>query len=419
MILNYYLDQPFNPQLSKQDKAALLEKLKSYTGQNKAIPAALSDELYNKNATSIYLYVQVGKTRIKVKTGFFITYKFWDVESQQVKKSFTSHTQFNLTLNNLKTEIVNRYYQVIGTETIESIQELRELVTDVINKKELKDVRTDFYQAFDEFIQVKAPSISPLTIKKYKTLLKLLKQFEEDKKYPLSFRNINLRFNDLFQVYLMKDHNQTNNTVGKYVSTLKTFMHYAKDRGIHTDNSDFVKFKVLTEQSDIFTLTRDELMYLYTYDFGLGSCLDKVRDVFCFSCFTGQRFSDLEGLRWDDIRNGKWHLRTKKTKGAIQIPLIKHALDILQKYAGQEKPLPMISNQKSNLYIKKACEIVGFDEIVTRTKYRGAERVEQTGPKYEFISFHTGRRNFCTINLNNKISPEVIMRVTRQTIPIF
>lgn len=56
-----------------------------------------------------------------------------------------------------------------------------------------------------------------------------------------------------------------------------------------------------------------------------GSSLDKMREVFCLGCFTGQRYSDVANMRRDDIRE----LRSVKTDRAHQVPLNVFALAIL------------------------------------------------------------------------------------------
>lgn len=412
MILNYYLDQPYNKTLSKAERMILEVQINELRVKRKNIPEKLTSDLFNSKETSIYLFAQVGKVRIKVKAGFRILARHWGFEAQEVRKAMTGHTQFNLALNNLKSEITTSYFSHYNVNDSISTKELKDLVANTIHKKEPKDTRRDFYNAYEQFIEVKSSELSPLTIKKYGTLLKLIKEFEENKNYAISFNSINMTFHDLFSAFLRRDKNQTNNTVEKYVSTFKTFMHYATDRELNTGSKDFIKFKASTERVDIVCLTEEELMMLYRYDFSSNKTLERVRDAYCFSCFTGQRFSDLENLKWGDIKGNKWQLRTKKTKDNIQVFLVDYALEILEKYKGEARPLPMISNQKSNLYIKESCRQAGIDEIFTKTQYRGSEPVVKTAPKYEFISFHSGRRSFCTINLSKNINSEVIMKVT-------
>ena len=140
--------------------------------------------------------------------------------------------------------------------------------------------------------------------------------------------------------------------------------------------------------------------------------LERVRDLFVFQCFTGVRFSDIENLSWDDIKNSTWNLRTQKTKDIIQIPLSGYALSILAKYGDWEKPLPVISNQKMNKYVKELCKKAEINDKVKIVQYRGSERIENTYKKYEVIGSHTARRTFISLSLQKGMKPDVIMAIT-------
>lgn len=133
---------------------------------------------------------------------------------------------------------------------------------------------------------------------------------------------------------------------------------------------------------------------------------------FLFQCFTGQRFSDIAEIKRDDIKNNSWYLHTYKTKDIIEIPLTELALEILDKYKANEKPLPIISHQKTNQLLKEVCKLAGIDEPITIVRYRGNQRIEINKPKYEFISTHTARRTFVTLSLEKGMKAETIMEIT-------
>ena len=222
---------------------------------------------------------------------------------------------------------------------------------------------------------------------------------------------MNTKFYDLFKTFLIKDQHQTNNTIGKYISTLKTFLHWATDRE-YNSNLTFKKFKVPNENADIIYLTEQELFHIYNFILN-NKRLESVRDVFCFGCFTGARFSDVSKLTKDDIKQNAWHLRTTKTRDKLEIPLNEFALEILEKYTSQGRMLPIMSNQKINLYLKQLGKLLDINEQTTKTMYRGAEPVVLNKEKWEFISTHTARRTFVTLSLEKGMRPEVLMSITR------
>jgi len=91
------------------------------------------------------------------------------------------------------------------------------------------------------------------------------------------------------------------------------------------------------------------------------------------------------------------------------------------------KPLPVISNQKLNQYLKGwqekgkdgilkhnkgLCEIAGINESIEIVRYRGTQREAIVYPKYELIGVHTGRKTFATLSLEKGMSSEEVMAIT-------
>ena len=175
---------------------------------------------------------------------------------------------------------------------------------------------------------------------------------------------------------------------------LKTYLLWAADRGL-TSNFEFKKFKMKLTETDVIALTQNELEKIYNFDFSNNLAYDRVRDVFCFCCFTGQRFSDVCKFKFSDVKDNVWNLRQQKTKDVNNVPLSNNALAIIDKYQKQGLlKLPTIAIQKTNTLLKDVCKIVGINDEVTITSFKGAERIEVTYKKYELISTHTGRRTY-------------------------
>ena len=141
-----------------------------------------------------------------------------------------------------------------------------------------------------------------------------------------------------------------------------------------------------------------------------------MRDVFLFQCYTGIRYSDLANLRRCDIHDDFIEITTIKTVDSLRIELNTHSKAILKKYEPFEfqdgKALPVVSNQKMNDYLHELCKMVGFDDPIRITYYRGYERFDEIKPKYEVVGTHTGRRSFICNALGMGISPQVVMKWT-------
>lgn len=119
--------------------------------------------------------------------------------------------------------------------------------------------------------------------------------------------------------------------------------------------------------------------------------LERVRDLFVFQTYTCLRYSDLARFNNNNIIiiNGKevYKCTQKKTKKAATIPLLKPALDILDKYKGY---LPIISNVKYNEYLKVVAQASGIDKP---------------------LSTHWARHTGATLLLNEGVDMNIVTKI--------
>lgn len=202
-----------------------------------------------------------------------------------------------------------------------------------------------------------------------------------------------------------------NTTIAKQLSTIKTFLNYARMRGIKVSDN-YKDFKIKRETLEVIALTNEEFETLYHFDLAGNKKLSHVRDVFCFACATGLRYSDLKQLKREHIKNYEIRLIVKKTKEPLTIPLNPYSQAILDRYKDLHRPLPVISNQKTNEYIHEFCKLAGLIDPVEIVRFRGSKREAITYPKHELISVHTGRKTFATLSLEKGMSAEEVMTIT-------
>jgi thioredoxin-related protein len=139
-------------------------------------------------------------------------------------------------------------------------------------------ITKDFFEVYTEFVTDRSGLVKPHTIKKYKTIQKILVDFEIQEKYTLTFESVNYEFITRFKKHLF-GRKLLNDTISKYIQGVQIFMNWARERDFHK-NTDLLKVKIERDKYDVIYLTDEELT----------SMLDKVRDMFCFLAFTGQRF---------------------------------------------------------------------------------------------------------------------------------
>ncbi|MDB4443251.1 site-specific integrase [Saprospiraceae bacterium] len=369
----------------------------------------LKDKNFIDKKTLVYMFFSYNGKRLKYSTGEKVLPKEWKEEKQIVKSSVTGSLEINQNLRDLENYIFKIYREHKTTQGIPTPSFLRTS----LNNKFKKDQSTQdtFFDIYDKFIETTKSQVKSRTTQKYTTLKNHLLEFEKHNRKKITCDDIDINFYEQLHSYYLNELKLLNNTIGKYISTFKTFMTWATDREFNS-KIDYLKFKAHKEDADIVYLEEKELMKLYHFDLSQNLRLAQVRDTFCLGCFTGLRFSDLENLKPKDIRNNKIIINTFKTRETLQIPLNRFAKEIIAKYSDEPKFLHIISNQKMNVYLKEVCKMAKINTPITLTKYRGVERIEITQPKHKFISTHTARRTFVTLSLEKGMRPEIVMKIT-------
>jgi site-specific recombinase XerD len=279
---------------------------------------------------------------------------------------------------------------------------------DVLKKKAPK-----FFDAFNEFIDLKKINNAERTSTGYKTVLNFLLDFQEKMNYNISWNSIDMSFFDKLKYYSFKVRGISDNYFSKIIATLKNFMHWATEREYTTSNT-YKKFSYSEKEKEVIFLTVAELMHLLNFEFK-NDRLEKARDIYCFGCFTGLRISDINQLKHDHISDNYIVKKIQKTQQFEKIPLNKFALEILKRYKENPvKALPKLSAQKLNKYIKELCEIAGFKNPVTFIEYRAGKAIEVTKPKYELITSHTARKTFITNSVIFGMNIKALKGITGQ-----
>jgi len=373
----------------------------------------------NKNVKSrektIYCYIRgISKGRtIILNTKQKIDPEHWDKATEQAVtkglKKDPAARELNDFLLSFKSEVIKIYRTFVAQDPTVDYEDIEQILLEEFGKYK-RQVYT-FFESFDMFIETRKRDMSHDSIRKFDTLKKHLLEFGEKNKFRFSFRKIDLLFYDKFLTYLIQNKKMKNNSAFKLIGLLKVFLNWSHDRGIN-GFIYFKKFKIKEDKVDIVTLSEEELSKLSELDLSNDLRLQRARDLFVFGCYTGGRFTDLVNVTREDILDGVWHLRVNKTRDILEIPLSDSALKILDRYSDDEHPLPIISNQKLNKYIKEVCQKAKINSAVKTTQYSGSKAVERTGEKWEFITVHTARRTFITLSLLKGMKAEIIMTIS-------
>ncbi|RXM44200.1 site-specific integrase [Flavobacterium sp. YO64] len=336
----------------------------------------------NKNGESpIYARLSYNDKQISMSTGQTITKERWTstnnlrnqlkIEKEIVIKNLLDLFQLNaakkftelfridpeVNLQLLKAELTGKVKidQPEGPSLIQIMDTYNKFFTKRVNSgeraaaslqkyKRAKDLLLDFIASTYKKGDMPASEISSSFVFKLEQFLK----------YESSFKN------------------QTgikNNSVVKYMKMYKTACNYAIKMDLIIKNPFNVYDGRLSVKDAVF-LTQLELNTIENKIFSTPR-LEKVKDIFLFSCYTGYApvdALDLSERNLSEDSNGNLWIMTSRAKTAIRanVPALPTVEKIISKYKNQQKGLiPKISNQKMNAYLKEIADLCGIDKHLT------------------------------------------------------
>jgi len=196
-------------------------------------------------------------------------------------------------------------------------------------------------------------------------------------------------------------------STGKSHKVVRKYCAKAVNDGLMRNNP-YKHFKLPKENTRRTYLTTDELQRIREYTG--HPRIEKVRDLFLFMCLTGLAYVDMQALKASNIHksNGAKFIqkyRQKSDSRPQMIPLMPEALQILNKYTGDKKCFPGISNQKLNVYLKELAAVAKIDKTLTSHvgRHTFATLMLEKGLALEHISHMLGHTNTKTTSIYAKM----------------
>ncbi len=338
----------------------------------------------------IYLRITVNRKKAEISTKRTIIPKKWDPKSQKAK----GDPELNSYLLHIQNEVTRIHSKLINDDK----EVTAKLIKDIYLGRDEKSVSLISYleDHIREIAQL-TTQYKPTTIKRYETIQRHLEEFLATvNNENVKLNNVDLKLLSHFDHFLKTKKKISTNTAAKYLTLLKGVFLKALRQETITKNP-FANFVFKTTEVTKEFLTQDELTKLESKKIDNDS-VNKVRDTFLFSAYTGLRFSDAYDLKASDVkkeRDGQYWLTIKKiikTGKPLRVPLLNKALKIIDKHKKYAeitgRLLPIISNQKTNAYLKILADFVGIDKKLTH---------------------HCARHTFATtVTLSNKVPLEVV-----------
>ena len=359
---------------------------------------------------------------VAVNIPYLVDPSRWEPSTQTCRKNTWHGKDGKIPSRRVNAEIA-RYEEAID-DTFASFEaegrmpekeEFRERLQVRLGKKTSVPVVT-MAQVIREFVEEESRvrSWSASMESAYISLSRNLEQFKKG----LKIEEMDERGQDALLRYWTDDPMYKASTMEKYASMLKRLFKWSQAKGYV--KSDFPtefnpKFKKV-ERPVIF-LEWDELMRVYGWEFDAKEVrMREVRDIFCFCCFTGLRYSDVKNLRKSDVGPKGIRVTTIKTRDTLLIEFNKYSRAILDRYMdraslnGQLFPVP--ASRRMNLILRDIMERCKIDSDVHLTYYIGRERHDEIKPKHELVTTHVGRKTFVCNALMRGIPADIVMKWT-------
>jgi integrase len=320
--------------------------------------------------------------------------------------------------NSEQIKILNTYLEQIRSQIVESYQQLqlkRELITVETVKNKYLGIEEKEHSVMSLFEYHNREMKNVLewgTLKNYFTTAKYFKRYMNRVLHTSDIYLSELRYKFLtrFEKFMRESesldpNNPCNhNTIMKHIERFKKVINLAI-RNEWMEKDPFLNFKMTFIRKEIDHLSNDELKTLEFKKISV-SRLQPVRDLFVFSCYTGLAYGDVYNLTPDHIKigiDGEQWLTTyrKKTDQPVKVPLLPQAMAMINKYKNHPtainngKLFPVLTNQKTNYYLKEIAKICGIEKHLT---------------------FHMARHTFATtVTLTNGVPIETVSKLLGHT----
>ncbi len=358
------------------------------------------------NQTNLYVRISVDQRRINISLKCKIPFDLWDATAQRVSGNSKEAREANQLITETRTKIFQNYQDLRFQDKKITAECLKaNFLGEGSKGKTLIEILEYHRQKIEG-------TLASGSVRNFKVTENYILKFLEERlnRNSIYLSELDYKFINDFANFLFtcwpKGHvnSMSHNTVMKHVQRLRKIVTLA----FHLewiDKDPFIRWKPIFEKKERGFLNPNELRIIEDFNF-YNDRLDRVRDLFVFSCYTGISFSDINKLTLDNILIGlddkKWIFTSRnKTKIKVKIPLLDKALEIIEKY--QEHPittitrslLPPITNVKANLYLKEIAEFCDIKKNLT---------------------FHMARHTFATtVTLANGVPIETVSKLLGHT----
>lgn len=365
--------------------------------------------------------ITVNKSCAQFSTKLLVNEEQWDAKGNKGIGSFAEIKELNRRLNDIKGGLNEVYHDMLRQDNYVTAEKIK---NNFLGIGQVHHTLLELFQKHNEDVKkLVGISVTKATLQKYECTRKHLTAFMASKYKisDISLREINHMFLCDFDIYLKTACGCSENTAAKFMQFFRRIVLIARNNGYITGDP-FCNYKIRLKRVDRGYLTQEEMSDIMQKKFDLPR-LEHVRDIFIFSCYTGLAYIDVKNLNASNVRtsfDGKLWIMAKrqKTNTDVNVPLLDIPLMILKKYENQlpaGQLLPVLSNQKTNSYLKEVADLCGIKKRLTFHLARHTFATTVTlaqGVPIETVSKMLGHTNIKTTQIyaritNSKISHDM------------
>ena len=368
-------------------------------------------KLLNNGEHPIMLRITINRQSQFVSIKKSATPAQWNEASQQVSKSHIEHQTINPLLRNISSKVDLYLLNAGENDSVVNFDDIKNIVLKLTNTdREIKSVTLFSY--FESEIERLKEADRLGYAATYRSTLLCLQRFTENRDYP--FINIGLDFLRKFEGYLIKRGNAIT-TRSVFFRTFRTLWKSAITDKVCPENhypfKSFAFSKYNNPRTKKRAITKAQITQI------IEAKIDRKDDakinsrnyfLFMFYC-RGLNFTDLAGLKWDNIVDGELQYTRSKTKEDFRFKMHTAAVKILSYYKNLEGNsdagyiFPILYKRhdtaKAIRYRKQKVLKMVNDDIKALAVSVGIQKT---------VTTYVARHSYATILRVNGISKEII-----------
>ncbi len=322
----------------------------------------------------IYARITVNGKRSEFSIKRKVLLSKWNSDAGKMRGTKAEARNLNRYIDTIRSKIYKIQDQLFANEELISAVKIKNIYNGkTVKHKMLLKIFQNHNSQVDKLV---GKDFAPGTAERYRTAKKHVEDFIklEYGHDDIPVKGVDHKFITGLEYYLKTVRNCSHNTAIKYITNFKKIVRiaYAND---WIDKDPFFNWKSKLKIVDREFLTKEEIEMMLEKELHTPR-LEQVRDIFIFCCFTGLSYADVKKLTKNNLVkgiDGEMWIKTFRTKTDTpsNIPLLPTAMEIIGKYRNhndvidKEVLLPVLSNQKSNAYLKEIADLSGITKNLT------------------------------------------------------